>query len=235
MTWGSSLAVRNLQTRDDTCIARNWPQIHRMKPDVAPDSERIHFIRRLGSSQFNYWFGYVANLALVAWMVRHAFAGGAHLQMRALEFAVLALTGLFSWTLSEFLLHRYLYHDWASFLSVGHDLHHREPRQLIGVPWYLTTVAIIAIFKGLTLVFPAAPTGVIMGFNWLGYVFYCIAHHGSHHWRFRNDWFRRMQHHHLIHHAHPEFNWGFTTSLWDHVFGTHYDSNRSRATGASTT
>jgi sterol desaturase/sphingolipid hydroxylase (fatty acid hydroxylase superfamily) len=36
-----------------------------------------------------------------------------------------------------------------------------------------------------------------------------------------------MQRHHLIHHTHPEFNWGFTTPIWDHVFGTHYDRRRA--------
>lgn len=192
-----------------------------------PDDERVNLIRRLGSSRFNYWFGYVANLSLVAWMVSHAFRGG-HPRLGGLELFTLACTGLFSWTLSEFLLHRYPYHLWPSFLSVGHALHHRHPRHPIGVPWYLTTVAVIAIFEGLLLFLPAAPTGIVMGFNWLGYVLYCIAHHGSHHWSFRSGWLRRMQHHHLIHHAHPEYNWGFTTSLWDHVFGTHYDRRRSR-------
>jgi sterol desaturase/sphingolipid hydroxylase (fatty acid hydroxylase superfamily) len=205
-----------------------------MSPGISLEPDRVNVIRRLGSSRFNYWFGYVANLALVSWMVSHAFPRRGHLRMGAVEFLVLAMTGLFSWTLSEFLLHRYLYHHFPSFLSVGHDLHHQQPRQLIGVPWYLTTVAVIAIFKGITLFLPADTTGVIMGSNWLGYVFYCIAHHGSHHWKFRNEWFRRVQHHHLIHHAHPEYNWGFTTSLWDHIFGTHYD-RRSGATRASTT
>src|SRR5947209_2889801 len=39
-------------------------------------ADRTDLIRRLGSSTFNYWFGYVANMALVAWLVSHAFAHG---------------------------------------------------------------------------------------------------------------------------------------------------------------
>jgi len=189
--------------------------------EVSGRDQRRELIRRLGSSTFNYWFGYVANLTLVGWMVSHAFHEG-HPALGPLAFAGCAILGLVSWTLSEFLLHRYMYHLWPSFLSEGHGLHHKRPRDLIGIPWYLTTIAVILIFEGLILIFPLAPTAVILGFNWLGYVGYCIAHHASHHWNVRNPWLMRMKVHHLVHHRHPEFNWGFTTTVWDHLFGTAY-------------
>jgi sterol desaturase/sphingolipid hydroxylase (fatty acid hydroxylase superfamily) len=185
-------------------------------------SSRTELIRRLGSSTFNYWFGYAANLTLVVWLVGHAFAGG-RAQLPAAEIALLGGIGLFSWTLSEFLLHRYAYHLLPSFLSQGHALHHQDPAALIGVPWYLTTMGIVVLYGMLAVLFPRAQTGVVMGFNWLGYIFYCLAHHASHHWTLRGGWLRRMKRHHLIHHAHPDCNWGFTTPLWDHVFGTHHD------------
>ena len=74
-------------------------------------SARTELIRKLGSSTFNYWFGYVANLSLVVWLVSHAFSGG-----RALlgpgELLAYAATGLLAWTLAEYLLHRYIYHLW---------------------------------------------------------------------------------------------------------------------------
>jgi sterol desaturase/sphingolipid hydroxylase (fatty acid hydroxylase superfamily) len=192
--------------------------------DGHPPEARTDLIRRLGSSTFNYWFGYVANLALVIWMVSHAFSlgGEAHPRMSGVAFAVEAAVGLFAWTLAEYLLHRYMYHAWPSFLSEGHTLHHQRPRDLIGIPWYLTTVGIIVIFKLVSWPFDPAATGVVMGFCWLGYIFYCVTHHGSHHWRLRRGWLKTMQMHHLIHHGHDESNWGFTTTLWDHVFGTYY-------------
>jgi hypothetical protein len=77
-----------------------------------------------------------------------------------------------------------------------------------------------------------ASVGVVMASCWTGYVFYCLIHHGSHHWNFRNRWLRRMRRHHLIHHAHPHTNWGFTTSLWDHVFGTAYQRGGVRVTSS---
>jgi dihydroceramide fatty acyl 2-hydroxylase len=184
--------------------------------------ERTDFIRRLGSSRFNYWFGYVANLTLVAWMASHAWVRG-QLALSPVKLILYAVTGLLSWTLSEYLLHRYVYHVVPSFLSEGHALHHDRPRDLIGVPWYLTTIIVVAVFYAVTLVASPPATGIFMAMNWFGYVMYCLAHHGSHHFQYRNGWLKKMKRHHLIHHAHPAYNWGFTTALWDRVFRTHYD------------
>ena len=193
------------------------------------NDQRTELIRKLGSSTFNYWFGYVSNVALVAWLVSHAFPRG-HAALPAVELVAFAATGLLAWTLAEWLLHRYIYHLWRSFLTEGHALHHEKPRALIGVPWYLTTIAIVLMFELLAIPLRPSSTGVVMGFAWLGYIFYCVTHHGSHHWRLRRGWLGAMKRHHLLHHAHPDYNWGFTTPLWDHVFGTHYDRARKAGT-----
>ena len=192
-----------------------------MQPTIHPDPKRVEGIRHLGSSVFNYWFGYVANLSLVTWLVSHAWHKG-QLGMGVTRVALLALTGLLSWTLTEYLLHRYVYHEWHSFLSVGHALHHQDPQALIGIPWYLTTIIVVAAFALLALPFRASVLGVVMGFNWLGYIFYCICHHASHHWNTKRGWLKRMKRHHLAHHGHANYNWGLTTPFWDYVFRTYY-------------
>jgi hypothetical protein len=194
-----------------------------------PDDPRTELIRKLGSSSFNYWFGYVANVSLVVWLVSHAFPRG-HTALGAPALAAYAATGLAAWTLAEWLLHRYVYHLWPSFLTAGHALHHDDPRALIGVPWYLTTVAVVLLFELLALALRPSSTGVVMGFAWLGYIFYCVAHHGSHHWHVPRGWWRTMKRHHLLHHSHPDYNWGFTTPLWDLVFRTDYDRARRAGT-----
>jgi sterol desaturase/sphingolipid hydroxylase (fatty acid hydroxylase superfamily) len=194
-----------------------------MDPVIPLEQERLEKIRRLGSSKFNYWFGYVANVSLVVWLVSHAWHGG---RMGGAQFAALAILGLLSWTLAEYLLHRYVYHVWSSFLTAGHALHHARPTDLIGVPWYLTTIAIIGIFVLLSSFLHAASVGVVMGFNWLGYIFYCICHHASHHWDVKRGWLERMKRHHLAHHGHPDHNWGFTTPFWDVFFRTYLDRGR---------
>src|SRR5690606_32708564 len=115
---------------------------------------RAALVRRLGSSTFNYWFGYVANCSLIVYLL--AQARGSQ-QPSAPAYLAYALLGLVLWTLAEYALHRYLYHELASPLQVGHLLHHDEPRALIGVPWYLTTVALLGTFHGLALVARPGP------------------------------------------------------------------------------
>lgn len=179
----------------------------------------IERVRAMGSSRFNYWFGYVANISLVVWLTSQGVVGEhARPVGQVLGYAA---AGLLLWTFLEYVLHRYVYHEIKSFLSVGHGLHHDAPKDLIGVPWYLTTAIILALHWGLAHLFDAGAVGVVMGATWAGYVGYCLLHHGSHHWRFEYSYLRAMKRHHQLHHAFPETNWGFTTSLWDRLFGTY--------------
>ncbi len=176
-------------------------------------------IREASSSVFNYWFGYVANLSLTIWLASRAFVGR-HSQLSAGTWLLCALSGVLLWTLSEYVLHRYLYHEVDSVLKVGHDLHHEEPRSLLGVPWWMTSIVLVAVYYGLSAMGDPAMTGVVMAFAWLGYVGYCAMHHAFHHATWRARWFVTARRHHMIHHARHNVNWGVTTSLWDRVFGT---------------
>lgn len=183
-----------------------------------------NLVQRLGSSRFNYAFGYVANTALVVWLVSHAWHGAC--PMSTVSILGHAAAGLIAWTLAEYILHRYVYHEVESFLSVGHDLHHNAPRELIGVPWWLTSILLVGLFKALAQGFAPGPTGVTLGAAWAGYIGYCVLHHGSHHWAMRGAYLRFVKRHHQLHHAYPGTNWGFTTPVWDWVFGTYRAPNR---------
>jgi len=57
---------------------------------------RTELIRKLGSSKFNYWFGYVANLSLVIWLVSHAFTRG-HARLGAAALLACAAAGPRAW------------------------------------------------------------------------------------------------------------------------------------------
>ncbi len=189
-----------------------------MNPSEIADSRKAR-IREASSSVFNYWFGYVANISLVIWLSSRAFSNGQS-QLSAARWAGYALSGLFLWTLSEYVLHRYLYHVLESPLKVGHDLHHDEPRSLLGVPWWITTMVLLGVYYGLARFLDPAGTGVVMAFVWLGYIGYCAMHHSFHHAHWKARWFVNARRHHMIHHARHDVNWGVTTGLWDRVFGT---------------
>jgi sterol desaturase/sphingolipid hydroxylase (fatty acid hydroxylase superfamily) len=173
----------------------------------------------LSSSVFNYWFGYVSNLLVVTWLISRAFTPGVA-RLSPLGWVAAAGGGLLLWTLMEYFLHKWLYHDIESPIRDGHTLHHEEPHALLGVPWYFTAVVIVGVYYGLAKILDPASTAVVMAFTWLGYIGYCAMHHMIHHSRMTNAWFMNLRRHHLLHHAKNNVNWGITTDFWDKVFRT---------------
>lgn len=141
----------------------------------------------------------------------------------------LLLAGLCTWTLAEYVLHRYLFHymgpgDWQRRLHfIIHGVHHDFPSDAdrlvmplgasipMGVGFY---VAFRAAF-GAVLVDP-----VFIGFG-LGYLAYDGTHYAIHHFRMSSRYGKWIKRHHLVHHhAGENARWGVSTPLWDWVFGT---------------
>ena len=130
--------------------------------------------------------------------------------------------GVLAWTFIEYVLHRALFHH-APILSKIHERHHDEPQELIGTPaWASALAGAIAV---------ASPSCALLGFDLgtgataglvTGYLWYVFVHYAAHHWQPRRASYlyrarlRHARHHYLSHHG----NFGVTTSLWDHVFGT---------------
>jgi sterol desaturase/sphingolipid hydroxylase (fatty acid hydroxylase superfamily) len=136
--------------------------------------------------------------------------------------AIVYGAGLVGWTLIEYLLHRVLFHH-APILSQIHKRHHHSPMDLIGTPaWASALIGLMAV---------AIPSWAALGFDSgtavtaglvTGYLWYVFVHYATHHWRLRRGSYlyqarlRHARHHHFSH----SVNFGVTTSVWDHVFGT---------------
>jgi sterol desaturase/sphingolipid hydroxylase (fatty acid hydroxylase superfamily) len=147
---------------------------------------------------------------------------GGHVPARPLLCALAYAGGLVGWTLVEYVLHRVLFHH-APILSQIHECHHDSPNELIGTPAWASVWIGVAAF--------AAPCWVLLGFDLgtaataglvTGYLWYVFVHYATHHWRPRRNSYlyrarmRHARHHHLSHAG----NFGVTTGIWDHVFGT---------------
>jgi sterol desaturase/sphingolipid hydroxylase (fatty acid hydroxylase superfamily) len=138
--------------------------------------------------------------------------------MWALAYSV----GLVGWTLIEYLLHRFVFHR-APFFTQMHKRHHRSPSELIGTPaWASALVGLITI---------AIPCWVVLGFDLAtaatagvatGYMWYVLIHYVIHHRQPRPNFYldRARRRHALHHYMTDKGNFGVTTSVWDHVFGT---------------
>ncbi|RCH56010.1 fatty acid hydroxylase [Mucilaginibacter hurinus] len=139
----------------------------------------------------------------------------------------LVLAGLFVWTLTEYVMHRFVFHyvpkaTWALRLHfIFHGVHHDYPsdaKRLVMPP-----SASIPLATGFYFLFdwllPATYiTGFFPGFI-LGYLAYDISHYAIHHFNFKGAFWKRIKQHHMLHHySDPSKGYGVSSPLWDKIF-----------------
>ena len=141
---------------------------------------------------------------------------------QGLEIAALVWLGLGSWTVIEYVMHRFVLHGLQPFRR-WHMAHHQQPAARI----YKTATLSVALIAMLVM-FPA----LLLADRWLssaltlglltGYFGYVITHHAIHHWRNDNTWLNQRKRWHLLYHHHSDQPgcYGVTSGFWDHVFGS---------------
>jgi sterol desaturase/sphingolipid hydroxylase (fatty acid hydroxylase superfamily) len=169
-------------------------------------------------SPLAYRFDFLLHGAAVVGMGGALLHGGPVAQWRAL--LLLTLLGLLSWSLLEYLLHRFVLHGVAPFCH-WHQQHHQRPTALIGSPTLLS----ISLIAGLVFL-PAwwlqgvwVATAFTLGLS-LGYLVYATVHHATHHGRTGPGWLRLRKRWHAKHHRLGDVHFGVTSSFWDHLLGS---------------
>ncbi|MGB2960684.1 MAG: sterol desaturase family protein [Bacteroidota bacterium] len=144
---------------------------------------------------------------------------------------LLFFVGLVFWTLTEYLLHRFVFH-YQPKSAVGqrlhfllHGVHHDYPMdsmRLVMPP--SVSIPLAALFYGIfILVMGEAYTAPFFAGFILGYIFYDEIHYATHHAPMKSKLWLWIKHHHILHHFRdPERGFGVSTPLWDYVFGTTY-------------
>lgn len=142
------------------------------------------------------------------------------------------LIGAAAWTAMEYGAHRFVLHGLPPF-SRWHAAHHERPSALICAP----TVVSAALIGGLVFLpawglFGLWPAAALTQGVLVGYLFYTVTHHATHHWRARRPWLRERKRWHALHHRRGEWPacYGVTTSFWDHVFGSAQTKKSSGST-----
>ena len=150
-------------------------------------------------------------------------------QIAGIELLGLAVSGVLVWTLSEYCLHRFLFHyparsklgKWLVFLFHGN--HHHDPRDKTRL--VMPPAGAIPIMAGLYLLFslfiPSPWIEPFCTFFIIGYLIYDYIHYATHHFPMRNRVARYLKHYHLKHHfAGEPGRFGVSSPLWDLVFRT---------------
>ena len=144
------------------------------------------------------------------------------------------LVGLFIWTFSEYILHRFVFHFPAKtprmqrITFLFHGVHHAQPQcktRLVMPP--VVSIPLAAIFYGLFLliwsVLLKLPNWVDPSFAGflVGYLIYDLTHYATHHFPMRNGYFKFIKRYHMQHHYKtPNARYGVSSPLWDMVFKT---------------
>ncbi|MFI5139958.1 MAG: sterol desaturase family protein [Sphingobacteriales bacterium] len=152
--------------------------------------------------------------------------------MGLVTFFELFILGLFVWTITEYVMHRFVFHyvpedkPWALRLHfIFHGVHHDYPsdaRRLVLPPSVSIPLATLFYF----LFNAILPAGEIWGFFpgfILGYLIYDLTHYAIHHFNFKGSIWKKIKQHHMLHHYQdPNKGYGVSSPLWDKVFGSDF-------------
>jgi sterol desaturase/sphingolipid hydroxylase (fatty acid hydroxylase superfamily) len=147
----------------------------------------------------------------------------------ALRLILLTLAGIGIWTLTEYWLHRLVFH-WEPDNAFGrrmhfiiHGIHHDHPNdklRLVMPPSVSIPLAGL-FFLGFWLIFGSPAAFPIFGGFIFGYLAYDYTHYYVHHFVPKSDLGKKLREQHMRHHFQDHrFGYGVSSPLWDLVFGT---------------
>lgn len=148
----------------------------------------------------------------------------------------LFVAGVFTWTLTEYLLHRFVFHyeprsawgKWIHFMM--HGVHHDYPNDslrlvmppAVSIPLAALFFALFRVLLGEAYTWP-----FFSGFV-SGYLCYDMIHYATHHFAMKGAVSLWVKQHHMRHHYQTDdFNYGVSSPLWDFVFGTYQPKKQS--------
>jgi dihydroceramide fatty acyl 2-hydroxylase len=141
----------------------------------------------------------------------------------------LLLAGWLFWTLTEYWLHRLVFHfepqegPGARLHWIIHGVHHdhpNDPLRLVMPP--SVSVPLAAGFYGLFVLVLGTPAANVFGAGFLlGYLVYDMTHYHVHHHKPKRRFGKLIRELHMRHHFQDDTRgFGVSAPFWDYVFGT---------------
>lgn len=147
----------------------------------------------------------------------------------------LFFAGMAFWSLTEYLLHRFIFHFPAKsnfgkkIHFIFHGVHHDYPsdsRRLVMPPSVSIPLAIIFYFLFLVIFGQSLMLPFFAGFI-LGYLFYDLTHYAIHHFNMHSNIWLAIKNHHMLHHYQDEYKgYGVSTPFWDIIFRTNFEKGK---------
>ncbi|HEX2867716.1 MAG TPA: sterol desaturase family protein [Ignavibacteriales bacterium] len=149
---------------------------------------------------------------------------------------LLFLLGLFVWTFTEYMLHRFIFHFepdnriGRKMHYIFHGVHHAYPkdsRRLVMPPSVSIPLALLFYWMFYYILGPRFVYPFFSGFL-AGYLFYDMTHYAIHHFGIKNGLFLLIKKHHMRHHyMDAAKGFGVSQNLWDIVCRTNFEAEKS--------
>jgi dihydroceramide fatty acyl 2-hydroxylase len=158
-------------------------------------------------------------------------------ELPASGLAAVGVAALVLWTLTEYCLHRFVFHFPARsrlgkyLVFMFHGVHHAAPRDRtrLVMPPAGGILLFIVIYQVFRLAVPAPWIEPFCAFFILGYLAYDYIHYATHHFAMRPPLLHFLKVYHLQHHYGAKgVRYGVSSPLWDRVFGTYPANPRAR-------
>jgi len=153
------------------------------------------------------------------------------------EVLAIGALGLVVWTLTEYSLHRFVFHYPAQsrigkyLVFMFHGVHHAAPRDKtrLVMPPAGGVILMAVLYQIFRLAVPAPWIEPFCAFFILGYLVYDYIHYATHHFAMRPVPLHFLKVYHLQHHYGAKgLRYGVSSPLWDRVFGTYPANARAR-------
>lgn len=158
-------------------------------------------------------------------------------QLGFLNLAGLILLGIFVWSITEYTLHRFIFHYKPSskigekIHFIFHGVHHDYPsdsRRLVMPPSVSIPLAVLFYIIFLSILGEIAIFPFFAGFL-TGYLFYDLTHYAIHHFNMHNKFWLAIKNHHMKHHYQDsDKGFGVSTPFWDTIIGTDFPPKKNK-------
>lgn len=161
---------------------------------------------------------------LIGYLIYQAFLN----QISAAGFLIYFISGLLVWTITEYLLHRFVFHYQPTSKAgqrlhfIFHGVHHDYPKdakRLVMPPSASIPLAIL-FYLLFSLVFKNSNYMYIFFSGFIaGYLCYDMIHYAIHHNNFKSSIMKKIKQHHMLHHYSDDSKgYGVSSALWDIIF-----------------
>jgi len=139
--------------------------------------------------------------------------------------------GLLFWTITEYSLHRFVFHfvpdsKWGQRLHfIFHGVHHDYPsdRLRLVMPPSASIPLALGFYFLFRSVLPASWLSSFFAAFLIGYLIYDMSHYAFHHLTFQNPLLKKLKQHHMRHHYHePNKGYGVSSVLWDKILDSDF-------------